>query len=162
VNQTAKNQTTVVGVISDTHGSVAPAVCRALKGVDRILHAGDIIGGDVIPTLESIAPTVAVRGNMDGMSAASGLPWTQLVEIGGRMIFLLHDLYELDIDPLAAGVSVVVHGHTHHADIKWQGSVLYLNPGSAWLRGSRLDTTLARLTISDKGIVPEIIKLSRF
>jgi predicted phosphodiesterase len=78
------------------------------------------------------------------------------------MIFLLHDLSELDIDPPAAGVSVVVHGHTHHADIKWQGSVLYLNPGSAWIRGSRSDATLARLTISDKGIVPEIIKLSRF
>jgi predicted phosphodiesterase len=101
---------------------------------------------------------VAVRGHMDRYSAASGLPKTALADISGTSVYVLHDLFDLDLDPAAAGISVVVHGHTHHADITWKNGVLYLNPGSARARADRT-STIARLTISGDGIVPEIIRL---
>jgi uncharacterized protein len=153
-----KAKPVVVGVISDTHGALSEGALRALEGVDRIVHAGDIIGGDVISTLARIAKVVAVRGNMDRYSTASGLPRTALADIAGTSVYVLHDLMDLDIEPVAAGISVVVHGHTHRAEITWKNGVLYLNPGSARARADGT-ATIARLTLSEDGIVPEIIRL---
>jgi putative phosphoesterase len=133
-------------VLSDTHGPVSKAALDALAGVDHIIHAGDIVSGDVVPALERVAPVTAVAGNMDGSGA--GLPSTNVAAVGGVRIYVLHDVDRLDVNPRGAGFAAVVHGHTHRADATWRDGVLYLNPGSA--RPGRRPT-IARLTIDDHG-----------
>jgi putative phosphoesterase len=153
------NNTVVVGVLSDTHGELCDAAVRALSGVDHIIHAGDICSGAILPALRDIAPTTAVAGNMDLGHVAGELPATQAVEVGGVLIYVLHDLNRLDLVPEDAGVQVVVYGHTHRAEIERQDGVIYLNPGSAgdprYLRGP----TLALLTISGADIEARIVSL---
>ncbi len=156
-----KERPTRVGVISDTHGPLSGLVRSALRDVDYIVHAGDIVGAGVIDDLRGLGEVVAVRGNMDGVTTAGGLPWTAHAEIAGRSFYVLHDLYELDLDPAAAGISVVVHGHTHRPDITWRDEVLYLNPGSARPRSDGT-ATIARVTLSGDDISPEILRLSAF
>lgn len=141
-----------IGVISDTHDLVRPQAKRALAGVHRILHAGDICGSGVLTELASIAPVTAVRGNNDrGMWAAS-LNVTELVEVGGIAIYLVHDLAELDIDPKAAGVQAVISGHSHRHLIEWRDGVLFVNPGSAGPRRFTLPISLGFIDIVDGGI----------
>lgn len=121
----------LVGIISDTHGLLRPQALRALHGVDHILHAGDVGDPGILRELEKLAPTTAVRGNTDRGSWASDLPWTQVVEIEEIVIYLIHDLAELDLDPGGAGFHLVVSGHTHEPAIRRARGVLYVNPGSA-------------------------------
>lgn len=153
-----KTATAVIGVISDTHGELSPEAARALAGVNCIVHAGDIVGDHVIRDLSRISEVVAVRGNMDRYGRAGTLPGTAVADVGGISLYVLHDLFDLDIDPAAAGVSVVVHGHTHRAEITWKRGVLYINPGSARPRGQD-GATVGRITISGGDISPEILKL---
>ncbi|MBC2713256.1 MAG: metallophosphoesterase family protein [Desulfosarcina sp.] len=120
-----------IGILSDTHGLLRPEVEKALSGCDHILHAGDVGDQDVLDRLERIAPVVAVRGNMDTGSWSNSLPVNEMVEIGGVFFYILHDLYHLDLDPSAAGIHVVVTGHTHQPEIFQKDGVTYLNPGSA-------------------------------
>jgi putative phosphoesterase len=121
----------IVGVISDTHGVLTAAAANALKGVDRILHAGDIDGPEILKLLADIAPVTAVRGNMDRGPWADALHPADMIHVNGILIYMLHNLDTLDLDPATAGVKVVISGHTHRPFIKAIQDVLYLNPGSA-------------------------------
>ena len=107
-----------IGIISDTHGLLRPEAVERLAGVDHILHAGDIGRPEVISELRRIAPTTAVRGNVDRDEWAAGYPQTELVKLGGRWFYVLHNLAELDLDPAAAGIDVVVSGHSHRPKIE--------------------------------------------
>ena len=136
-----------VGLISDTHGLVRPEALAALAGADRILHAGDIGGPGVLASLEALAPVTAIRGNNDADAWGRTLPDTELVEIAGRWIYLVHDLGDLDIDPVAAGVDVVMSGHSHKPALFEEDGVLYVNPGSAGPRRFSLPVSVGALTI---------------
>jgi uncharacterized protein len=136
-----------IGLISDTHGLLRPEARFALQGSDMILHAGDVGSPDVLDGLRSIAPTIAVRGNVDREGWARKLPLTEVVNAGGILLYLLHDLSQLDLDPKAAGFSAVIYGHSHRADAEMRDGVLYLNPGSAGRRRFDLPVTVAELLV---------------
>jgi hypothetical protein len=127
------HSTSLLGILSDTHGYLDPMVLDVLAGVDQIIHAGDIGKPEVLDHLKKIAPVTAVRGNMDRESWCSQLPGQAVVEAGNVRIYILHDLFRLDLDPRAAGVQVVVSGHSHHAEVIEKKGVWYVNPGSASL-----------------------------
>jgi putative phosphoesterase len=145
-----------IGVISDTHGLLRPEAVEALRGVDRILHAGDVGDDGILDTLRELAPLSAIRGNVDRSGASTErcaeLPPVELVELGGFNFYMLHDLQDLDLDPVAGGVQVVVCGQSHHASIEWRRGVLYLNPGSAGPRRFSLPVTIAHVLI-DGGVL---------
>ncbi|MFO1079693.1 MAG: metallophosphoesterase family protein [Reyranellaceae bacterium] len=145
-----------LGVISDTHGLLRPEALAALAGVDHILHAGDIGRPEVIVGLQALAPVTAVRGNVDQGAWAAAFPATTRVRLGGRSILLLHSLAELDLDPVAAGIDLVVSGHSHRPKVEAIGPVLYLNPGSAGPRRFRLPVALATLVIGAGGMRPHL------
>lgn len=150
---------TRVGLISDTHGLVRPEALKALTGSQVILHAGDIGRGEVLRELEAIAPVRAIRGNVDRDGPASRQPDTLLTEIDGTWFYLVHDLDSLDLDPRAAGVDVVVYGHSHQPSLTERDGVLFVNPGSAGPRRFRLPVTVAVLQLADTGIQAEITPL---
>lgn len=150
---------TTIGILSDTHSILRPEAEEALGECDRILHAGDVGDANVLERLQRIAPVVAVRGNMDYGSWASALPVTEMVELSGTVFYLLHDLYQLDLDPPSAGIHVVVHGHTHRPEIKEKEGVTYLNPGSAGHRRYDYPVSLARIQIENGVVHPRIITL---
>ncbi len=149
----------MIGVISDTHGLMRPEALDALQGSRLILHAGDIGSEEVLSQLQSIAPVVAVRGNTDRAPWAANLPWTEAVEIEGRLIYLLHDLAWLDLDPRSAGISVVISGHSHNPEVETRDEVLYLNPGSAGHKRFRCPLTVGRLIFVDGEVRGEIFPL---
>jgi putative phosphoesterase len=132
-----------IGVISDTHGMMRQEALDALQGSDLILHAGDVGGQEILDALEAIAPVYAVRGNMDGGAWAQRLPQTQWVEVGEVTFYILHDLDKLDLIPRAAGISMVVSGHTHLLRASIRDGVHYLNPGSAGPRRFSRPVSLA-------------------
>jgi putative phosphoesterase len=136
-----------VGVISDTHGLLRPAALAALAGVERIVHAGDIGSPAVLAGLAQVAPVTAVRGNNDREAWAIEIPETEVVEIGGVALYVLHDLHELDLDPRAAGFAAVIAGHSHQPRQEERDGVLYFNPGSAGPRRFRLPISVGRLTV---------------
>lgn len=148
-----------IGVVSDTHGLLRPEIENQLVGCNHILHAGDIGDADVLQRLERIAPVVAVRGNMDYGSWSKALPVKEMVEIEGIFFYLLHDLYHLDLDPPAAGIHVVVSGHTHQAKLIRKDGVIYLNPGSAGHRRSHYPVSMAKIQIQDQTVTPRIIEI---
>ena len=146
-----------IGIISDTHGLLRPEAVERLAGVDHIIHAGDIGRPDVIADLRRIAPVTAVRGNIDRDEWAAGYPQTELVKLGGRFFYVLHNRAELDVDPVAAGIDVVVSGHSHQPKIETVDGVVYLNPGSAGPRRFSLPIALATIDLSGKEIRPFIL-----
>jgi len=147
-----------VGVISDTHGLLRPEVLTLLAGSDLILHAGDVGDPAILAALREVAPVHAVRGNVDG-GPLRDLPATEAVEVGGHLLYMVHIPGDLDLDPVSAGVSVVIHGHTHRSRVERVGGVLYLNPGSVGPRRFDLPVTLALLRVDPEGIESEIIEL---
>ena len=149
----------IVGVISDTHGLVRPEAVAALRGSDIIIHAGDVGNPAMIDQLRGIAPTFAVRGNIDKGKWAAGLPMTELVEVGELRFFVLHEISQLDFDPVAAGIAAVVFGHSHLPSIETRHGVLFLNPGSAGPRRFRLPVAVARVSMSGQRLRPEILEL---
>jgi len=149
-----------LGIISDTHGLIRPEALRELAGVERILHAGDIGGPEVLDALAAIAPVTAVRGNNDRGAWAAAVAETEVVEVAGRHLYLLHDLAQLDLDPVAAGFAAVITGHSHRPGQEQRGGVLYLNPGSAGPRRFRLPIALARLHVGDGTLSAEIVTLT--
>ena len=149
--------TTVVGVISDTHGLVRSEAIAVLRSCDTIVHAGDIGNPEVLEELGQIAPLRAIRGNVDLW--ARDMPDTDVVEIDGRRLYLLHDLNTLGIDPAAKGIDVVISGHSHKPKISKDKGVLYLNPGSAGPRRFTLPVSLALLAISDERVEARIVEL---
>jgi putative phosphoesterase len=148
-----------IGIISDTHGLLRPEAIERLTGVHHIIHAGDIGGPEVIAGLREIAPVTAIRGNIDRGKWAAEYPDTVLVNLGGRSIYMVHNLKELGIDPAAAGVDVVVSGHSHRPKIETVGDVLYLNPGSAGPRRFSLPIALATLELAGNALRPCILEL---
>jgi len=150
---------TVIGVISDTHGLLRPEAIAALEGSRYIVHGGDVGDESILRTLEAIAPVTVVRGNTDYESWAKRLPRTAVLEVAGVRIYAVHDIDELDIDPPTAGVDVVVFGHSHRPGIEYRDRVMYLNPGSAGPRRFNLPVSIAQLTIEDRGAKAEIIEI---
>ena len=149
----------LLGVISDTHGLLRPEALKALHGVDHILHAGAIGTPEILGELEKVAPTTPVRGNMDWGSWTEGIRETEVVEVGGASIYLLHNLDLLDLSPEGAGFQAVVFGHTHLPEIRRERGVLCLNPGSAGpVRGSK-PVSLALVEVEDGRLAPRIIPL---
>ena len=145
-----------IGIISDTHGLLRPEAEKRLAGADHIIHGGDIGRPDILTALRRIAPVTAIRGNIDTSDWAREYPDTELVQLGGRSIFVLHDLKKLHIDPVAGHIDGIVSGHSHKPMIETVDGVLYLNPGSAGPQRFRLPITLATLEIRPSGLRPVI------
>ena len=150
-----------IGVISDTHGLLRPEALAALKGVERILHAGDVGDIAILDALDKVAPVTAIRGNIDTWGPCADLPATDFVELGRKIFYLVHSVKDLDINPVIAGVAVVVSGHSHRPGLEERNGVLYLNPGSAGPRrfdlpvsvalvdiGAEIDAQIMRLAVS--------------
>ena len=150
---------TVLGVISDTHGLLRPEAIRALQGVDRILHAGDVGDPEILRELEKLAPVTAVRGNVDEGAWARKLPLTEVIEVDGFSIYMLHILEKLDLKPEAAGFRIVVYGHSHVPKIEERNGVMYFNPGSAGPRRFKLPVTLGKLRIDGGKVQAEIVEI---
>lgn len=139
-----------IGVISDTHGQLREGAIDALDGSELIIHAGDIGGREIIDSLNQVAPVIAVRGNTDRDSWAASLPETAVVDAGQALIYVLHDIHALDLDPAAAGFRIVVSGHSHKPSRSEHDGVLYLNPGSAGPCRFQLPVTLARIDLNEE------------
>ncbi len=152
---------TVIGVISDTHGLLRPEAVEALRGSEIIIHAGDVGDSEILAKLNKIAPVTSVRGNVDRDVWAQTLPESQVVEIGGVSIYVLHNREQLDLKPEAAGFGAVIHGHSHKPHQEIKNGVLYFNPGSAGPRRFRLPVTLGRLIVSGSKLRAEIVTLDR-
>jgi putative phosphoesterase len=150
----------VIGVISDTHGLLRPEAIAALRGVDRIIHAGDIGAPEILTALGEIAPVTAVRGNNDRGAWAREIPLTQVVDAGGAHVYVIHDVGELDVDPGAGGFAVVVAGHSHHPRNELRDGVLWFNPGSAGPRRFKLPIALGLLRIDAGAARGEIVTLA--
>lgn len=142
---------TTVGLISDTHGLLRPEAIEYLGGCDIILHGGDVGKPEVIAGLEAIAPVHAIRGNVDRAPWASAYPETMLVEIEDVSIYLVHSKDWLDLDPLAAGIDVVLCGHSHKPLVEEIDGVTYVNPGSAGPRRFSLPVSLGRMKVNGGG-----------
>ncbi len=149
-----------IGVISDTHGLLRDEALTALTGSDLIIHAGDVGGPEILDRLRTLAPVVAVRGNIDTGAWASALPETVTIEADAVRIYVLHDVHELDLDPAAAAFDIVIGGHSHQPSETKRGGVVYLNPGSAGPRRFRLPITLARIDVGVQPLRVEIVDLA--
>jgi putative phosphoesterase len=148
----------LIGVISDTHGLLRPEAVAALRGVEHILHAGDVGDIAILNALQEIAPITAIRGNVDVSGACAKLPATDVVELGGRLFYLVHSVHDLDINPVAAGVAMVVSGHSHKASVQVRDGIIYFNPGSAGPRRFSLPVTVGFVTVED-GVEASVMEL---
>ena len=153
------NGNITVGVISDTHGLIRPEAIEALRDSALIIHAGDVGAPEVLDQLRAIAPTIAVRGNVDNDRWAQSLPLNEVIEVGEVRFYMLHDVSELDLDPKAAEFSAVISGHSHRATAELRDGVLFLNPGSAGPRRFRLPVTVATLRVAGRSLVHQFIEL---
>ena len=150
-----------IGVVSDTHGLLRPEVLPALKGVEQILHLGDVGRPSILRELEKIAPVTAIRGNVDREGECAKLPETDVVLIEGHYLYMLHDLKTLHLDPAAAKFAAVLFGHTHVPNYYTKKGVLYFNPGSCGPRRFELPVTVGLLTVGKDGeLAAEIVPLS--
>lgn len=136
-----------IGLISDTHGLLRKEAVEALRGSELVLHAGDVGKAEILEVLKEIAPVVAVRGNVDTEPWANTLPVTAVIGAGAVMIYMIHDVNALDLNPAAAGFQIVVSGHSHKPMKLQRDGVLFINPGSAGPRRFQLPVTLARLNL---------------
>lgn len=148
-----------IGLISDTHGLLRPEALQFLRGSDFIVHAGDIGDAGVLEELSAIAPVTAVRGNNDRGTWAEAVAETEVLQVGDVFIYVLHNLAELDLDPVAAGFHVVVSGHSHQPSLKERGGVLYVNPGSSGPRRFKLPVALAELQVSGASVNANLVEL---
>ena len=149
----------VIGVISDTHGLLRPEAISALRGADHIIHAGDVGSPEILEKLSAIAPVTAVLGNVDKSAWSRKLPETEVLELGGVSIYVLHDLALLDLKPKAAGFAAVISGHSHVPKQEVRDGVLYFNPGSAGPRRFKLPVSVGRLIVEDGGVRGELLQL---
>jgi putative phosphoesterase len=149
-----------VGLISDTHGLLRPEAMAFLKGCDYIVHGGDIgHNGSILEALAALAPVTAVRGNNDTGGWAKSLCEAEYLKVGELIVYVIHDLAQLDIDPLGAGVRVVVSGHSHKPLIEERDGVLYVNPGSSGPRRFKLPVTVADLRVAGKTASARLVDL---
>jgi putative phosphoesterase len=148
-----------VGLISDTHGQLRAEATDALRGSDFIIHAGDIGHADILHRLAKIAPLTAVRGNNDIGAWATGLPEAEILKVGEVFIYVIHDLAQLTLDPVAADFQVVVSGHSHRPGFEERNGLLYVNPGSAGPRRFTLPVSVGELIVSGLSIKPHLFTL---
>ena len=148
-----------VGLISDTHGLLRPEALAFLRGSEHIIHAGDITGPEILAPLAAIAPLTVVRGNNDRGTWARAIPDTAVLRVGALAIYVIHDLKELPIDPAAAGMRVVVAGHSHRPSQVERGGVLYVNPGSAGRRRFRLPVSVGELLVDGDRVTARLVTL---
>jgi putative phosphoesterase len=149
----------IIGVISDTHGLLRLEAVDLLRGSEHIIHAGDIGSPTIIPALEQIAPVTAIRGNVDTESWAGRFPETEVVELAGLSIYIIHDVNALDLNPKAAGFAAVVSGHSHKPKQEVKDAVLYFNPGSAGPRRFKLPVSVGKLEITSSEMSGKILLL---
>lgn len=149
----------VIGVISDTHGLLRSEAVDALHGVDLIIHSGDIGRSFILDELGSIAPVIAVRGNMDTEGWAYELPLTDIVDLKNHTAYIIHDISRTDIDLSASFIDIVISGHSHRPSVKKKGGVFYVNPGSAGPRRFTLPVSVALLYINGKSVDARLISL---
>ena len=155
-----KAEGVLVGVISDTHGLLRPQALEALRGSDLILHAGDVGKKEILEALEELAPVVSVRGNTDRGELALSFPDTQAVEVDGSILYLLHDIDTLDLNPEAAGFAAIVFGHSNQPEVREEAGVLFFNPGSAGPRRFDYPITVGRIRVQGGKLLPEVMALS--
>lgn len=153
------NYEMLIGVISDTHGLLRPEAIEALRGSDLIIHAGDIGDTAILQELAKIAPVHAIRGNIDVQPWAKDLPETEVVEIAGVSVYVIHNVRDLDLNPMAAGFAAVISGHCHKPSSEVREGVLYFNPGSAGPKRFSLPISAGRLRLKAGTIVPELVEL---
>jgi putative phosphoesterase len=149
-----------VGLISDTHGLLRPEAKAFLRGSDYIVHAGDICDPRIVEELAALAPVTAVRGNNDRGPWAEHLSETQFLKVDEIFLYVIHDLSQLDIDPGAASVHVVVSGHSHKPRVEHRDGVLYVNPGSSGPRRFKLPITVGELIVNGSSVSARIVKFS--
>jgi putative phosphoesterase len=149
----------IIGVISDTHGLLRPEAVAAVADSDLIIHAGDVGDPAILDRLNAIAPVTAVRGNVDTGTWARKLPQTNVLEVEGCTIYVLHILDQLDLKPEAAGFSAVIYGHSHKPHQETKNGVLYFNPGSAGPRRFNLPISVGRLSLQSGRILAKLIEL---
>jgi putative phosphoesterase len=155
------NMVTKIGLISDTHGLLRDEAVEALRGSELILHAGDVGKPEILEELRKIAPVVAVRGNVDTAPWAQALPDTAVAEAGSILIYILHDVNALDLNPAVSGFHIVVSGHSHKPGKTERGGVLYINPGSAGPRRFQLPVTVALLWLERTPYEVEFVDLEQ-
>ncbi len=149
----------IIGIISDTHGLLRPEALQQLHGSEHIIHAGDIGAPEIVPQLEKIAPVTAIRGNVDTQPWAQRFAETEVVELGGLHIYVIHDVKALDLNPKAAGFAAVISGHSHQPKQETKNNVLFFNPGSAGSRRFKLPISVGRLEIVHGDLRCEILLL---
>ena len=149
----------IIGVISDTHGLLRPEAVELLRGCEYIIHAGDIGAPEIVGELEKIAPVSAIRGNVDTQAWARRFAETEVVELSGVFLYVIHDVNAIDLNPKAAGFAAVISGHSHKPKQEAKDGVLYFNPGSAGPRRFKLPISVGRLTISEGQLIGEILPL---
>lgn len=149
-----------VGLVADTHGLLRPDARAFLVGCDYIVHGGDVGGPKILDELAVMAPLIAVRGNNDTQPWAAHLPATELIRVGNVFVYVIHNLAELDIDPGAAGVRVVVSGHSHKPMLEERDGVLYVNPGSCGPRRFKLPISVGEVIVSGSAVNARIVDLS--
>ncbi|MDH6170518.1 putative phosphoesterase [Variovorax boronicumulans] len=149
-----------VGLISDTHGLLRPQAVAALQGSDFIVHGGDIGDAGILEALSAIAPLTVVRGNNDREPWADGIAETEFLKAGSMVIYAIHDLSQIDIDPAGAGVRVVISGHSHKPKVEQRDGVLYVNPGSAGPRRFKLPIAVAELIVDGDAVSARIVELA--
>jgi hypothetical protein len=145
-----------IGLVSDTHGLMRAEVLEFLRGADHIVHGGDIGKPEILEALAALAPLTVVRGNTDRGAWADGIGETARLE--GVAIYAIHELSDLDIDPAAAGVRVVVYGHSHKPSVEHRDGVLYVNPGSAGPRRFSLPIAAGELVVNAGAVIPCIVE----
>ena len=150
-----------IGLLSDTHGLLRPEAQAFLRGSDHIIHAGDICAPEVLAALQALAPVTAVRGNCDRGPWVGPLPEAATVRVGGLLIHVLHDLGQLALDPVRAGIRVVVSGHSHRPLAEEREGVLFVNPGSCGPRRFRLPVAVAELRVYGDRVVARLVDLER-
>jgi putative phosphoesterase len=148
-----------IGIISDTHGLLRPEAVQLLRGSEHIIHAGDIGAPEIIGELEKIAPVTAIRGNVDTQPWARRFAETEVVELEGFHIYVIHDANALDLNPRAAGFAAVISGHSHQPKQETKDGVLYFNPGSAGPRRFKLPVSVGRLVTADGKMSGEILEI---
>jgi len=148
-----------IGLISDTHGLLRPEAVAFLRRSELIVHGGDIGHAGVLEELASLAPVTAVRGNNDHGPWAEAVRETEVLQVGEVFIYILHNLAELDLDPVAAGFQVVVSGHSHKPSVETRDGVLYINPGSSGPRRFKLPVSVAELIIVGTSVQARVVEL---
>ncbi|HTP81865.1 MAG TPA: metallophosphoesterase family protein [Alphaproteobacteria bacterium] len=148
-----------VGLISDTHSLLRREALAFLRGSDFIVHAGDVGDASVLEELNALTPVTVVRGNNDQGPWAKSLAQSQVLQVGDVFIYVIHDVAELDLDPVAAGFQVVVSGHSHKPAVQTRNGVLYVNPGSAGPRRFKLPIAVAELEIAGGSVRANVVEL---